>query len=264
MVLMVPCSLAPKWPILVHFCGMDHQKPKFLLILEPFLSEAVEDSQCYFFENWFMKLKFPNLLKPLGTKILQYNWSFYPSELIYFTLFTMRHPVNRGLSHLYQCIKNQSNFDWFFQTRKVMTEGLPVSETLNIFFCSYMYVWRKTSVLNGLLILFSGIDLGQVTDGTKCGNQKMCMNRTCIDMQQYATYTRCPVDANNVECSGQGICSNINTCVCDLGLGGNDCSKKVPTITPFIDPNQPQKVTTPTPDASQTDSNTYIRKWLFY
>ena len=104
--------------------------------------------------------------------------------------------------------------------------------------------------------------MGQVTDGTKCGNQKMCMNRTCIDMQQYATYTRCPVDANNVECSGQGICSNINTCVCDLGLGGNDCSKKVPTITPFIDPNN-KKVTTPTPDASQTDSNTYIRKWHF-
>ena len=25
-----------------HFCGMDHQKSKFLLILAPFLSEAVE------------------------------------------------------------------------------------------------------------------------------------------------------------------------------------------------------------------------------
>ena len=94
---MVRWSLAPKWPILVHFCGMDHQKPKFLLILEPFLSEAVEDSQCYFFENWFMKLKFPNLLKPLGTKILQYYWSFYPSELIYFAHFTMRHPVVEGI-----------------------------------------------------------------------------------------------------------------------------------------------------------------------
>lgn len=118
----------------------------------------------------------------------------------------------------------------------------------------------QCKVMSGSYDAEIGIDLGQVTDGTKCGNQKMCMNRTCIDMQQYATYTRCPVDANNVECSGQGICSNINTCVCDLGLGGNDCSKKVPTITPFIDPNQPQKVTTPTPDASQTDSNTYILK----
>ena len=144
-----------------------------------------------------------------------------------------------------------------------MTEGLPLPEILDklIFF---VHTCMSDFSIKRTLILFSGIDLGQVTDGTKCGNQKMCMNRTCIDMQQYATYTRCPVDANNVECSGQGICSNINTCVCDLGLGGNDCSKKVPTITPFIDPNQPQKVTTPTPDASQTDSNTYIRKWRFY
>ena len=74
---MVRWSLAPKWPILVHFCGMDHQKSNFLLILAPFLSEAVEDSRCYFFENWFMKLKIYNLLKPLGT-ITQLNyWYIY-------------------------------------------------------------------------------------------------------------------------------------------------------------------------------------------
>ena len=42
-------SLAPKWPILVHFCGMDHQKSFFLLILAPFLWEAVEVSQYIFF-----------------------------------------------------------------------------------------------------------------------------------------------------------------------------------------------------------------------
>ena len=33
-----------------------------------FLLEAVEASQCYFFVNWFMKLKCPNLLKSLGTR----------------------------------------------------------------------------------------------------------------------------------------------------------------------------------------------------
>ena len=75
------------------FCGMDHQKCIFLLILAPFLSEAIEDSWCYFFENWFMKLKIYNLLKPLGTIIQQNCWSFCPSELIYFAFFSMRHPV---------------------------------------------------------------------------------------------------------------------------------------------------------------------------
>ena len=40
-----------------------------------------------------MKLKFPNLLKPLGTTIQQNYWCLYRSELIYFAFFTMRHPV---------------------------------------------------------------------------------------------------------------------------------------------------------------------------
>ena len=109
------------------------------------------------------------------------------------------------------------------------------------------------------------VDYGQVADGTKCGNQKMCMNRTCIDMQQYATYIRCPVDANNRECSDVGICSNINTCVCDMGFGGIDCSKKVATFPPPFDGKNDGKngpPTTPEPDPSQTDSNTYIRKYM--
>ena len=92
---MVWSSLAPKWPILVPFYRMYHQKSNFSLILAPFLSEAVEASRCHFFENWLMKHKFPNLLKPLGTIIQQNYWSFYPSDLIYFAIFTMRHPVAR-------------------------------------------------------------------------------------------------------------------------------------------------------------------------
>ena len=61
--------------------------------MAPFKLEAVEASLYYFFEHWWKKLKYPNLLKPLGTIIQQNYWCFYPSELIYFALFTMRHPV---------------------------------------------------------------------------------------------------------------------------------------------------------------------------
>ena len=46
-------------------CGETQQ----LLILAHFLWEAVEASQCSFFENWFIKLKCPTLLKPLATVI---------------------------------------------------------------------------------------------------------------------------------------------------------------------------------------------------
>ena len=90
---MVGSSLAPKWPIVVSFYGIHHQKSNFLLILAPFLPEAVEANRCYFFENWVKKLKCPHLLKPLGT-IFQHNyWSFYTSEPFTLARFNMRHPV---------------------------------------------------------------------------------------------------------------------------------------------------------------------------
>ena len=59
--------------------------------LPPFWSEAVEASWCYFFENWWMKLKCPLLLKPLAT--IENSQSFYPSEPFRIMHFTMRHPV---------------------------------------------------------------------------------------------------------------------------------------------------------------------------
>ena len=61
LLLMVGYPMATKLPILVFFCGMDHQKPKFSLISVPFLLEAVEVGRYYIFENWLMKLKYPNL-----------------------------------------------------------------------------------------------------------------------------------------------------------------------------------------------------------
>jgi hypothetical protein len=53
----------------------------------------VEASWCYFFDKWLMKLKCPNLLKPLGTLIQENYWSFYPSEPFRIPIFNMRHPV---------------------------------------------------------------------------------------------------------------------------------------------------------------------------
>ena len=52
---------------------------------------------------WSMKFKFPNLLNPLGNIILQNDWSFYSSELIYFANFNMRHPVAGFLIASFWC-----------------------------------------------------------------------------------------------------------------------------------------------------------------
>ena len=75
---------------------MDHQKSNFSLILALFLLEAVEASRCYFFENWWMKLKCPLLLKPLATIVQKNSQSFYPLEPFRISHFTMRHPVFIG------------------------------------------------------------------------------------------------------------------------------------------------------------------------
>ena len=101
LILMVWSSLAPKWPILVHFCRMDHQKSFFFTEFSTLSvggchnlgQPTVEASQCYFFENWFIKLKYPSLLKPIATVIQQSYWSLYPSGPFTFTRYTMRHPL---------------------------------------------------------------------------------------------------------------------------------------------------------------------------
>ena len=46
-----------------------------------------------FFENWLMKHKSPNLLKPLDTTIYQNSQFYYPSESFSFHHFNVRHPV---------------------------------------------------------------------------------------------------------------------------------------------------------------------------
>ena len=93
LILMVRSSLAPKSPIWIPFCGMDHEKSTFYWYLRPCLSEAVEASLCYFFENWLKKLKCPNLLNTPGTMIQDNYQSFYLSEPFTLACFNMRHPV---------------------------------------------------------------------------------------------------------------------------------------------------------------------------
>ena len=49
------------------------------------------------------------------------------------------------------------------------------------------------------------VDYGMVQDGTKCSDQKICMNQTCVSTSPLKSYMRCPVDTSNMECSGRGV-----------------------------------------------------------
>ena len=64
-----------------------------ILDLPLFLSEAVDARLCYFYENWWMKLKCPLLLKPLATILQENSQSYYPSEPFRISHFAMRYPV---------------------------------------------------------------------------------------------------------------------------------------------------------------------------
>ena len=55
--------------------------------------EAVEASQCNFFENWLMKHKWVTLVTMQPEIYYQNSQSFYPSELFTLDHITMRHPV---------------------------------------------------------------------------------------------------------------------------------------------------------------------------
>ena len=69
LILMIWSSPESKWPIQVPICGIDRKKPNFSLISDTLPEEAVEASQCHFFENWLIKHKCAILLKLLGTII---------------------------------------------------------------------------------------------------------------------------------------------------------------------------------------------------
>ena len=93
LILMVGSFLAPKWPILIRFCGMDHQTSNFSLISDTLSVGAVEASQRYFFENWLIKHKWATLLTMQPETYYRNSQPYYPSELFTIDHFLMRHPV---------------------------------------------------------------------------------------------------------------------------------------------------------------------------
>ncbi|XP_043845993.1 disintegrin and metalloproteinase domain-containing protein 1-like [Dromiciops gliroides] len=72
--------------------------------------------------------------------------------------------------------------------------------------------------------LFEDVDLpdgGAVKAGTLCGPQKICLNRTCSDVQvlQYD----CEPETR---CHGRGVCNNLKHCHCDDGYAPPTCASE--------------------------------------
>ncbi|XP_036675344.3 disintegrin and metalloproteinase domain-containing protein 12 [Drosophila suzukii] len=82
-------------------------------------------------------------------------------------------------------------------------------------------------------------DPGLTPNGAKCGEDKMCVDQRCLPVsavRQKGMGTPCPED-----CSGNGICNSRGHCHCDVGFGGESCSRDgsggSPDSGPATDPN---------------------------
>ncbi|XP_025042710.2 disintegrin and metalloproteinase domain-containing protein 21-like isoform X1 [Pelodiscus sinensis] len=64
------------------------------------------------------------------------------------------------------------------------------------------------------------VDVGSVEDGTACGEKKICINKTCVDLN-ILNY-----DCNYTKCSNRGICNSKKNCHCDFGWAPPDCTLK--------------------------------------
>ncbi|NXH76470.1 ADAM9 protein, partial [Hydrobates tethys] len=60
-------------------------------------------------------------------------------------------------------------------------------------------------------------DEGSVRDGTSCGRNKICMNRTCVSAAFLNN------DCRENKCNGRGVCNNKKNCHCDFGWAPPDC-----------------------------------------
>ena len=64
-----------------------------MILPQKIMLEAVEASQCSFFENWLMKHKWATLVTMQPEILHQNSQSVYPPEPFTLDHITMRHPV---------------------------------------------------------------------------------------------------------------------------------------------------------------------------
>ncbi|XP_006864506.1 PREDICTED: disintegrin and metalloproteinase domain-containing protein 28, partial [Chrysochloris asiatica] len=61
-------------------------------------------------------------------------------------------------------------------------------------------------------------EIGMVANGTKCGNEKVCINAECVDIERAYKSTNC-----SSKCKGHAVCDHKLQCQCKEGWAPPDC-----------------------------------------
>ncbi|XP_032579304.1 disintegrin and metalloproteinase domain-containing protein 12 isoform X2 [Drosophila sechellia] len=133
--------------------------------------------------------------------------------------------VNCGMLH---CIHLNERLEFGMESAAVLSHSY-ISHDRKIVAC------RTALVDLGL----QTTDPGLTPNGAKCGVDKMCVDQRCLPVatvRQTGMGKPCPED-----CNGNGICNSRGHCHCDVGFGGESCSKAgsggSPDSGPATDPN---------------------------
>lgn len=79
---------------------------------------------------------------------------------------------------------------------------------------------------------FAAVDPGLVATGTKCDENKACLDQKCVSLDDLKS----PSCING--CSGNGVCNNMGECHCEVGFGPPSCDTPGPGGSQSSGPRQ--------------------------
>lgn len=89
--------------------------------------------------------------------------------------------------------------------------------------------------------------MGLVQHGTRCRDRHICQNNRCLPLPS-TPQLNCPATNATTVCSGNGVCTPIDACFCNVGWTGVDCAQEVNMTTPPPPPPGPMVALTTDPE----------------
>ncbi|XP_055972635.1 LOW QUALITY PROTEIN: disintegrin and metalloproteinase domain-containing protein 18-like [Sorex fumeus] len=123
---------------------------------------------------------------------------------------------------------------------------------------TYIHDYICMSIATGTSLRADGKDYAYVADGTVCGPNMYCLNRTCEETKLMMT-SSCNA---TTKCKGNGICNNLGNCHCFPGYRPPDCEFQIDSPGGSIDDGSIHKSGKQLNFYNKIHSNTHQNNWL--